>query len=47
MRNDEFANIAAGGVSTEGKGLEAPKPEVFTKEVWTLESAEAPYTFPP
>lgn len=47
MKNDEFANIAAGGVSTEGKGLEAPKPEVFTKEVWTLESAEAPYIFPP
>lgn len=47
MKNDEFANIAAGGVSTEGKGLEASKPEVFTKEVWTLESAEAPYTFPP
>lgn len=47
MKNDEFANIAAGGVSTEGKGLEAPKPEVFTKEVWTLDSAEAPYIFPP
>lgn len=47
MKNDEFANIAAGGVSTEGKGLEASKPEVFTKEVWALESAEAPYIFPP
>lgn len=47
MKNDEFANIAAGGVSTEGKGLEAPKPEVFKKEVWALESAEAPYIFPP
>lgn len=47
MKNDEFANIAAGGISTEGKGLEASKPEVFTKEVWALESAEAPYIFPP
>lgn len=34
MKNDQFANIAAGGVQTAGKGLKAPVPETVDKKVW-------------
>ncbi|MDF2511571.1 MAG: ebgA 3 [Herbinix sp.] len=47
MANDQYANIAAGGVHTLGKGLQAPTPEAMNKKVWGIEKQEKQIAFPP
>ena len=47
MKNDQFANIAAGGVLTAGKGLEAPTPEQLDKKTWAVNQGGEDYGFPP
>lgn len=47
MKNDQFANIAAGGVLTAGKGLEAPTPERLDKKTWAVNQGGEDYGFPP
>lgn len=47
MKNDQYANIAAGGVLTEGKGLEAPQPEILNKKTWVVNPGREGYAFSP
>ncbi|HHV10153.1 MAG TPA: hypothetical protein GXX75_07750 [Clostridiales bacterium] len=47
MKNDQFANIAAGGVLTAGKGLKAPVPENVDKQVWHSDNYGKKMIFPP
>ncbi len=47
MKNDQYANIAAGGVLTAGKGLEASVPEFVDKKVWNIKENYKKMTFQP
>lgn len=47
MKNDQFANIAAEGVLTAGKGLKEPAPEIVDKKVWRPEKCGKKMVFPP
>lgn len=46
MKNDQYANIAAGGILTEGKGLEEATPPTIEKKIWAVCPGEKTYDFP-